>query len=548
MPSSDNDTNTVDAGNPNPPLVKSSPKGIHLDRVLADRYKIEKTIGSGGMGEIYLATDNKLQRKVAIKMMLHPDEGSDNKRFELESQTVAGFSDPHTIRLFDYGVTDEGYQYQVIEYLDGCNVKEYIKKRGPLKPTVAKAVGIQICGSLAEAHRKNILHRDIKPSNIMLIESPERGMHSKLLDFGLARADNHDPTITKTGMVLGSPMYMSPEQIDKKSDELTSLTDVYSLGLTLYTIVTGKPPFIGGSLSSILASQLFHAPQALVEVLPALRDESALCWIIETAIQKQPEDRFTSISQMKRALTLAIQNPTASLYLQNRELYCDDECVQDFTSPSLEAISLTSHLSLSKNDSSDASSIETIKQQRPTGLVPQDGVVHGDHNSKTSIVLAGLLLVCVGVFIWTEFSNSPTVTGSTIPTPTKVVTKQPINKIKAPAFVSLPVNSDPVGASILLNDKEIGKTPSTINLSPEEQGTLVLRKSGFEDYSIVLPTVQESITASLVSIPNEKTIETKQKLESKKTAPKKKATPKNTDKKKSEKLDDIKKIENPFKK
>ena len=106
------------------------------------------------MGEIYLATDNKLQRKVAIKMMLHPEEDSDNKRFELESQTVAGFSDPHTIRLFDYGITEEGYQYQVIEYIDGCNVKEYLKQRGPLKPNVTKAVGIQVCGSLARSPPK----------------------------------------------------------------------------------------------------------------------------------------------------------------------------------------------------------------------------------------------------------------------------------------------------------------------------------------------------------------------------------------------------------
>ena len=136
--------------------------------------------------------------------------------------------------------------------------------------------------------------------------------------------------LQKTGMVLGSPMYMSPEQIDKKSDELTPLTDVYSLGLTLYTLVTGKAPFAGGSLSSILASQLFHAPPPLVEVLPSLVDEPALCWIIETSIEKQPGDRFTSISQMKKALTLALQNPKALLYLQNHELYCDDECVQDY--------------------------------------------------------------------------------------------------------------------------------------------------------------------------------------------------------------------------
>ena len=96
-------------GQSNQPVKKESVKGLHINRVLAGRYHLEKTIGSGGMGEIYLAMDNKLQRKVAIKMMLHPEEGSDNRRFELESQTIASFSDPHTIRLFDYGITEEGY-------------------------------------------------------------------------------------------------------------------------------------------------------------------------------------------------------------------------------------------------------------------------------------------------------------------------------------------------------------------------------------------------------------------------------------------------------
>ena len=134
----------------------------------------------------------------------------------------------------------------------------------------------------------------------MLVELPERGLHAKLLDFGLARADNHDPTITKTGTVLGSPMYMSPEQIDNKSEDLTPLTDMYSLGLTLYTIVTGKTPFVGGSLSSILADQLFHAPTALTDIVPELKAEPALCWTIETAIKKNPAERFSSISQMKK--------------------------------------------------------------------------------------------------------------------------------------------------------------------------------------------------------------------------------------------------------
>ena len=530
MPSSDNTTNTVDMAKSNQPVKKESVTGLHLNRILAGRYHLEKTIGTGGMGEIYLATDRKLQRKVAIKMMLHPEEGSDNKRFELESQTIASFSDPHTIRLFDYGITEEGYQYQVIEYLDGCNVKEYIKRHGALKPTVAKAVGIQICGSLAEAHRKNILHRDIKPSNIMLIELPERGLHAKLLDFGLARADNHDPTITKTGMVLGSPMYMSPEQIDNKSEDLTPLTDMYSLGLTLYTIVTGKTPFVGGSLSSILASQLFHTPPPLTQIVPDLQSEPALCWTIETAIQKNPKERFSSINQMKRALTLALKNPQASLYLQNHDLYCDDECVYDDTSASIGVVSLTDNVSLEKEP------VETINQPRPKELRKNGGSTDGG-STKSSLALASLLLVCVGVFIWTELFTTSTVPGQNI-VPTQTIVVEKPKQIEPPPLEMLTVTvaTNPSGAKIFLNEDSIGVTPTTIELSQEPTGTLILKKDGYRPHSLSWPTVSTSLNVELRATQKKKKIRPKQGA----TAPKK------IEKTTKPKSKGVKDLSNPF--
>ena len=494
MPSSDKPHNTVDMPKSNQPIKKDSVKGLHLNRTLAGRYHLEKTIGSGGMGEIYLAIDTKLQRKVAIKMMLHPEEGSDNKRFELESQTIAAFSDPHTIRLFDYGITEEGYQYQVIEYLDGCNIKEYLKTNGALTPTITKTVGIQICGSLAEAHRKNILHRDIKPSNIMLIELPERGLHAKLLDFGLARADNHDPTITKTGTVLGSPMYMSPEQIDKDSQDLTPLTDMYSLGLTLYTIVTGKTPFVGGSLSSILASQLFHDPVRLTDVVPELESEPALCWTIETAIKKNPEERFTSLNQMKKALALALKNPHSSMYLQNHDLYCDDECVHDHTSASIGVVSLTDNVSL------DTNSVETIKQPRQTDLSTKDINTTGHGTGKSSLALASLLLICVGVFIWMElFNPTPAVQRQTsVPTPT-IVEKQ--SKPIQPALLTVDITTVPDGVQIFLNEIQVGTTPTTIDIPKESSGTLLLKKEGYNDHPLTWPIENSSINIELTAKP-----------------------------------------------
>lgn len=471
----------------------SIPADSKNTKVLAGRYHIERTIGTGGMGEIYLATDSKLQRKVAIKMMLHPEEDSDNKRFELESQTVAGFSDPHTIRLFDYGITTEGYQYQVIEYLEGKNIKEHIKSNGPIHPTIAKSIAIQLCGSLAEAHRKNILHRDLKPSNIMLIDSPERGVQCKLLDFGLARADNHDPTMTKTGMVLGSPMYMSPEQIESKSDELTAQTDIYSLGLTLYTMVSGKQPFTGASLSSILASQLFKDPTPLTDVNPQLKIEPALCWIIETAIQKKPEYRFVSISQMKKAIELALQNPEATLNLRDNELFCDEEFIQSYTSLSLQDISLAV-------DAMQDEHVATIKQKRPETLVEATESTTTARSNKTPLLLLGGLAVLGIIASILLPSGSHTVKNApskpTTVVPTTVTAPKTVTQSK---LLALDLRSTPSGASIFVGNKYMGTTPSAIEVNEDEQtDTLILKLQGFQDAVVEWPKQSGIVTTTLI--------------------------------------------------
>ena len=472
MPSSnDNSSDTVAL--PRTSIPKNS-SDDNTTRILANRYHIERTIGTGGMGEIYLATDSKLQRKVAIKMMLHPEDDSDNKRFELESQAVASFSDPHTIRLFDYGITEEGHQYQVIEYLEGKNIKEHLRSHGPLHPTIAKSVAIQLCGSLSEAHRKNILHRDIKPSNIMLIDSPERGVQCKLLDFGLARSDNHDPTMTKTGTVLGSPMYMSPEQIESKSEELTPQTDVYSLGLTLYTMVTAKQPFSGSSLSSILASQLFHPPTPLVEVQPSLSIEPALCWAIETAIQKKPVDRFISVSQMKKAIELALQNPEATLILRDEELFCDDEFIQSYTSLSLQDISLA----VDSMQSEQSDTTQQIADKKET-----------DPPSKSPLLALGGLAI-VGLIVGlvmseqnsTEITIQPTVTSSVPSQEVKSTTATPQK-----STLAIDVQSSPSGASIFVGANYMGITPMTLELPKQSDVTLQLKKEGFEDQVLEWP-------------------------------------------------------------
>ena len=210
--------------------------------------------------------------------------------------------------------------------------------------------------------------------------------------------------MTQTGTVLGSPMYMSPEQIEDKSTDLTATTDIYSLGLTLYTMLTGKAPFKGASISSILAAQLFQQPTALTEVQPSLQTEPGLCWIIETAIQKQCP-AFETISQMKKAFELSLQDPSGSLGLVDGELYFNEQAIQDYTSLSLQSVSI------SVDAASDQIGVETIQQSKPTSnpVIVEEPAP----KSMIGVGVAAVLLIAVGAFLgFATHSISHTTTNS----------------------------------------------------------------------------------------------------------------------------------------
>lgn len=286
--------------------------------VIAGKYRLDKVIGQGGMGKIYLATQLKLNRCVAIKVMLAPDDMEATLRFEAEASVTANLTHPNTVRIFDFGVMESGFLYLVMEHLDGINIKEYLKTKGAFEPLLAAKLISEVCGALLEAHQKAIVHRDIKPGNIMLVHMPEGGLRSKLLDFGLVKSLEGSKNRTRTGIVLGSPMYMSPEQIE--AQPVSPASDLYSLGLTLYNMLTNARPFLEDSLTGILSAHLLRYPKPIWEVMPEMTHYPGLIWIVNTALQKNPHDRFRSAGQMKTALDCFIQNPKCGFIYEDGEL------------------------------------------------------------------------------------------------------------------------------------------------------------------------------------------------------------------------------------
>ncbi|HEX7663618.1 MAG TPA: serine/threonine-protein kinase [Polyangiaceae bacterium] len=274
---------------------------------LGGRYTVVKLLGEGGMGAVYLGEQKLGQtlRKVAIKT-LHPHLSHDPKilaRFERECGTVAELQHPNTIQVFDFGKTEDGILYIVMEYAEGHSVAEDLEKNGPMDPPRVAKILAQVCGSLEEAHNHGIVHRDLKPDNVLLCERAGKKDWVEVLDFGIAKRGNeHDATeakLTQQGTVLGTPPYMSPEQFSGKPVDARS--DIYSLGVMAYEMLSGKMPF-NGNTAWEWASAHMTAPPAPIESTPlGARVPQNMRNAISKALEKLPENRFQTVKDFIEA-------------------------------------------------------------------------------------------------------------------------------------------------------------------------------------------------------------------------------------------------------
>jgi serine/threonine-protein kinase len=270
------------------------------------QYRLCRLIGAGGMGEVYLAEHQMMKRPVAIKL-IRPGKSADPQalaRFEREVRATAKLSHWNTIEIFDYGRTEDGTFYYVMEYLPGLSLADLVDKHGPLPPARAVHLLMQTCDALAEAHRNGLVHRDIKPGNIF--SAQRGGIHdvAKLLDFGLAKPVSPDTAppvqLTQEGAITGSPLYMSPEQALGDS-EPDGRSDIYSLGAVAYYVLSGSPPFGGEKAIRII---LAHAHEEVVPPSRLRGDIPAdLEQIVLRCLAKNPADRYQDVLALRQALS-----------------------------------------------------------------------------------------------------------------------------------------------------------------------------------------------------------------------------------------------------
>jgi eukaryotic-like serine/threonine-protein kinase len=227
---------------------------------LSGRYETSERLGSGGMSNVYKATDRILERTVAVKILAEhlSDDERFVARFRREALAVARLIHPNIVQVYDSGV-DDGRHYIVMEYVAGRSGAQLLQRHGPLEPEAAAEIGIQACSGLDYAHRRGIIHRDVKPGNLMMNGGPvgSGDLVVKLTDFGIARAIEQT-RITQVGSVVGTAAYLSPEQV--RGDEATPATDVYALGVVLYQFLTGRLPYEGSSLAELAVRQQNEKP------------------------------------------------------------------------------------------------------------------------------------------------------------------------------------------------------------------------------------------------------------------------------------------------
>ncbi len=277
------------------------------ERTLSDRYRLENRIGSGGMATVYAGIDTVLRRRIAVKV-LRPQFAADQdfvRRFYFEAQHAAKLSHPNVVNIYDVGHEGETY-FIVMELVDGTTLAEMIEHDGRLPEPVAIDFATQICAGLAYAHRQGILHRDIKPANILVTKDDV----VKLSDFGIARAvTTQTVTITQPGMVMGSVYYLSPEQA--QGHELAETSDLYSLGVVLYQILSGTLPYTGESPVTVALKHVSSPIPSLAAIEPEI--SPALAAIVQKLLQKDPAARFGSATEVAKALREARENPLVTV-------------------------------------------------------------------------------------------------------------------------------------------------------------------------------------------------------------------------------------------
>ena len=363
---------------------------LELGTMLSGRYEVLKRVGSGGMADVYMAKDHKLNRNVAVKVLKseYVEDEKFLRKFETEAQAVARLSHPNIVNIYDVGIED-GINYIVMELAEGITLKEYIRKKGYLTPKETVEISTQIASAISHAHKNHIIHRDIKPQNILVSDT---GI-IKVTDFGIAKATSSN-TVTSTATAMGSVHYISPEQA--KGRFCDEKSDIYSLGITMYDMVTGHVPFDHENGVTIALMHLQNEITPPSQIRDGIPD--SLEKIILKCTMKKPEERYQTADELITDLRLVFED-TSGGYVGVVQAIDDSPTIM------IDQNELTQRINTPKNDSKIQQE-ESLKAEEENAYLDEDDEEESGMNSKIEklvIVLAAvvgaIILISIIVFV-----------------------------------------------------------------------------------------------------------------------------------------------------
>lgn len=363
---------------------------LELGTMLSGRYEVLKRVGSGGMADVYMAKDHKLNRNVAVKVLKseYVEDEKFLKKFETEAQAVARLSHPNIVNIYDVGMED-GINYIVMELAEGITLKEYIRKKGYLSPKETVEISTQIASAISHAHKNHIIHRDIKPQNILVSDT---GI-IKVTDFGIAKATSSN-TVTSTATAMGSVHYISPEQA--KGRFCDEKSDIYSLGITMYEMVTGHVPFDHENGVTIALMHLQNEITPPSQIRDGIPD--SLEKIILKCTMKKPEERYQTADDLIADLRLVFED-TSGGYVGVVPTIDDSPTIM------IDQNELTQRINIPKKDQKIQQE-EPLKDEEQNAYLDEDDEEESGMNSKIEklvIVLAAvvgaIILISIIVFV-----------------------------------------------------------------------------------------------------------------------------------------------------
>ncbi|MBZ0185865.1 MAG: serine/threonine protein kinase [Candidatus Obscuribacterales bacterium] len=276
--------------------------------LISDRYEVHKEIGRGIFGAVYAGFHRQLEKPIAIKVLFQQVEPDDTgfKRFHREAQAASVLSHANIVKIYDFGLSENGRPFIIMDKVDGENLKDILLREGRMEVPRALPIFLQVCDALSHLHENGFLHRDIKPDNIILHDTAFQKDYATLVDFGIAKKINEPKNrkLTMEGTVVGTPAYMSPEQVMGK--KLDNRSDIYAFGVLMYVVLTSKLPISGGDAIETMTKQVTDQHIDISRACPGLKITKALEMIVNKSLNKLPSERQKSMKELHQQLTACL--------------------------------------------------------------------------------------------------------------------------------------------------------------------------------------------------------------------------------------------------